>query len=85
MFNVSAILQQATEILGSKAEEALPETFDAAQFLDGAGLDAGALSGLPLDDPGAIFSELGIEEALPVDPAILAAASDVFGGRSEAG
>lgn len=85
MLNVSAILQQATEVLTGRAEEVAPDAFDAVQALSGFGLDSEFVNGLPLDDPGELFSQLGIEDALPVDPSILAAASDVLAARAEAG
>jgi len=85
MLNVSAILEQATEILTGKAEEVAPDAFDAVQVLSGFGLDSEFVSGLPMDDPGELAAQLGIEDALPVDPSILAAASDVLAGRAEAG
>lgn len=76
MLTVSAILQQATEILTGKAEDVVLDASDAGPVLNGEFVGT-----LPLDDPGALFAHFEIDEGLPFDPSVLSAASDVLSGR----
>lgn len=81
MLNISAILEQATDILSGRSDTEIAETFGATDMLDGLGVDPAILGNLPTEGMGETLSELGLEDALPFDPSILSAASDVLEGR----
>ena len=82
MFDISAILHQATDILTGKAEEVVPDGLDPTQEVGGAGLDSESNNGLPVNNPDDLFAQFGMDGGLPIEPSILSVTSDVIGGRA---